>query len=108
MPAAAFAADPAPQAAVSAEHRLSADEIEKILEEAARKREGAGGQASPAADEPESTAIPIHGEMGFSIGTGGYRAAHGTAVVGLPGDGFAIISLGTRRLPNAPVFHPDW
>lgn len=89
----------APDQATSAptlpsEHRLSPDQIETVLTDAARKRE----LAEPA---EEKLPPPIHGEIGFAIGTGGYRSAFGTAVVPLPGDGAAILSFGTDR------FRPD-
>lgn len=73
------------------EHRLSPDQIQKVLDDAARNREQA-----PLSDE--SLPPPIHGEIGFSIGTGGYRSAFGTAVVPLTGDGVAILSFGVDRL----------
>ena len=90
LPGASLAADDPTQPAPTApsEHRLSADQVEKILDEAARKRE--------LADLATEGAGPtIHGEVGFSLGTGGYRSAFGTAVVPLPGDGVAILTLGT-------------
>ena len=91
LPGAALAADPAqPAPATSSEHRLSADQVEKILDDAARKRELAEMSS-------EGTGPAIHGEVGFSVGTGGYRSAFGTAVVPLPGDGVAILSLGTEN-----------
>jgi len=90
LPGAALAAaDPAqPAPPAPSEQRLSADQVEKILDDAARKRELADLAA-------EGTGPAIHGQVGFSIGTGGYRSAFGTAVVPLPGDGVAILSLGT-------------
>jgi hypothetical protein len=79
-----------PANGMSSEHRLSPAEIETVLNDAARKRESA---------EPSDERLPppIQGEIGFSIGTGGFRSAYGTAVVPLPGDGVAILSLGTDR-----------
>jgi hypothetical protein len=89
LPGAALAADPAqPAAPAPAEQRLSADQVEKILDDAARKRE-------LAEISTEGTGPAIRGEIGFSVGTGGYRSAFGTAVVPLPGDGVAILSFGT-------------
>lgn len=70
------------------EIRLSQDEIDKVLEEAANKRE----HPPSVADDPKR---PIHGEVGFSVGTDGYRSAYGTAIVPLDNDGFAIFSLDT-------------
>jgi len=64
--------------------RLSPAEVERILEEAARKR--------VAADKPQ--ARPIEGEVGVSIGSGGYREVFGTAVVPVGNDATAIISIG--------------
>ena len=75
----------APTLAAPAEYRLSEAEIEKVLAEAARKREAQALTATRTGPE-------IHGEVGFSIGTGGYRSIHGTAVVELPDDGFASFS----------------
>lgn len=103
----AAAEEPAPTA--SAERRLSPEQVEKILDEAARKREKApliSDQAEPAPEQPSP--IPIHGEVGFSIGTGGYRSAYGTAVVGLPGDGVAVMSFGTGRFPQHSGPYPAW
>ena len=63
---------------MASEHRLSPAEIETVLDDAARRRELA---------EPSEERLPppIQGEIGFSVGTGGYRSAYGTAVVPLPG-----------------------
>jgi hypothetical protein len=92
LPGAALGAPDQAQPAngMSSEHRLSPAEIETVLNDAARKRESA---------EPSDEKLPppIQGEIGFSIGTGGFRSAYGTAVVPLPGDGVAILLLGTDR-----------
>lgn len=85
-PSATFAA-PEPTQPPS-EIRLSQEEIDKVLEEAARKRE----HPQQTADDPKRQ---IHGEVGFSVGTGGYRSVYGTAIVPLDNDGFAIFSLDT-------------
>ena len=39
----------------------------------------------------------IHGEVGVAVGTGGYRAAYGTAVVPLGDTGVAAVSVETDR-----------
>jgi hypothetical protein len=83
---------------MASEHRLSPDQVEAVLNDAARKRE-----LAPLSDE--NLPPPIHGEIGFSIGTGGYRSAYGTAVVPLPGDGVAILSLGTTRLGDSRDYY---
>ncbi len=74
-------AAPAP---IADERRLSPAEVERILEDAARKR--------VAAEKPP--ARTIEGEVGVSVGTGGYREVFGTAVVPVGKDGTAIISIG--------------
>lgn len=110
LPGAALASDPVPSTAMPSEHRLTPEQIESVLADAARKRDGAGAPAAAGGPEAEKPQVPIHGEFGFSIGTDGYRAAHGTAVIGLPGSGSAIISMGTERLPDYPDYYwyPGW
>ena len=87
MPAFAFAAEPA-----ASERRLSPQQSEAVLAEAAKKREAAEARALPgAADQKPSR--PVHGVVGVSVGTGGYREVHGTGVYPLGDDGAAAISL---------------
>ncbi|HEY0627847.1 MAG TPA: hypothetical protein VGD23_00805 [Sphingomicrobium sp.] len=104
LPCAAVAAD---SRSISNERRLAPEEIEKILSEAAGKREGAGTRTLPAEQAPDSLDTHVSGEVGLSIGSGGYRAAHGTAVIGLPRGGMGVISLGTRRLHGGTHWYPD-
>jgi len=91
LPGTALAAPDQAPSPMASEHRLSPDQIEAVLDDAAKKRE-----LAPSADD--GLPPPIHGEIGFSIGTGGYRSAYGTAVVPLPGEGAAILSFGIDRL----------
>ena len=87
LPAPALAADaPAPLAPV---HRLSEGEIDRILDAAAAKREPV--ETIDEEIDGERPRPPVHGEVGFGIGTGGYRSAFGSAVVPLD-DGFAAFS----------------
>lgn len=106
VPSAALAA---PEAAkpLPAEVRLSDEEKEKVLEAAAEKNRE---PVAPAIEEiaDEELARPIQGEVGLSLGTGGYRSAYGTAVVPLEGDGVAIISLGTTDLGRRRYYVPWW
>jgi hypothetical protein len=82
VPAAALAA-PSPV------QRLSEAQVEQILAEAAAKREAA--EVAALAPKPG-----IHGEVGVEVGTGGHRAAYGTAVVPLGSDGSsATVSFAT-------------
>lgn len=104
MPTSALAQAGAPAPSPPAEHRLSPEQIEAVLAEAAKKREAAEGKADPDAAE-QAPRPQVHGEVGFSIGTGGYREAFGTAIYPLGDDGMAAISLdfvdwGKRRLPR--------
>ena len=50
----------------------------------------------------------IHGEVGFTVGTGGYRSAYGTAIVPLKDDGVAIISLGTTDFGSRARYPAPW
>jgi len=79
--------DPALAGAV---HRLSPEQREAAIEAgAARSTLGIDGGNGPDRQ--------IHGEMGVAIGTGGYRAAYGTAVVPLGDTGVAAVSVETDR-----------
>ena len=100
----ALAAPGVTQAAeVKGEHRLSEAEIQKVLDEAAAKREaqdaGYTRYADPVAatTDAERPVRPIQGEMGFAVGTGGYRSAFGTAVVPIGNQGTAAFSFETGR-----------
>jgi len=108
---AALGADAQSQPAqpIMTEHRLSPAEIERVLADAARKREHAE-PASPSRElEDDNLPPPIHGEVGFSVGTGGYRSAFGTAIIPLAGDGVAILSFGTGRFRSDGDFdHFRW
>ena len=87
MVAAMLLAAPAP---IADERRLSPAEVERILEEAARKR--------VAAEKP--AARVIEGEVGVTIGTGGTREVSGAAAVPVGDKGTAIIMIDageTRR-----------
>lgn len=88
----------APGAASSAPVRLSDQQVEQVLAEAAAKREAA--ERAVVADGRK-----IHGEMGVSVGTGGYRAAFGTAVVPLGGESAAILSFSTETSRDRRVVH---
>lgn len=89
-PALAQAVEPAP--ASQSEHRLSPEQIEAVLAEAAKKREAAEGRLQPDALE-SAPQRQVHGEVGFGIGTGGYREVFGTGIYPLGDDGVAAISL---------------
>ena len=85
---------PAP---IASEHRLTPDEVEQVLAEVAAKRASAEkGTAAPAVETDAEALEPLHpiyGDVGFSIGTGGYRSAFGSALYPIGQDGFAAISL---------------
>jgi hypothetical protein len=78
-PAAALAAPPPPSV-----QRLTDAQVEQILAEAAAKREAEAAEGAP---KPA-----IHGEVGVEVGTGGHRAAFGTAVVPVGSESVATVS----------------
>lgn len=90
-------ADPAAsEIAAPTVHRLSDEEVDRILAEAAERDEVAEG--------PERK---IHGEFGVAIGTGGYRSAYGTAIVPLGKGSVAAFSFeSSRNDPYAWYGHP--
>lgn len=99
----------APEArALPSEIRLSEADKEKVLEAAAaRKRQPAHAVSeAPAAEAPGRQ---VHGEVGFSIGIGGYKSGYGTAFVPLGEEGLAIISLGSTDFGSrGSYFGPEW
>lgn len=108
-PGLALAQHAAPSTPTTDERRLTPEQVEAILAEAAKKRAAAERQVPPeiaAIEDPELLPPPqVHGEAGFTIGTGGYREVFGTGIYPLGQDGVAIISLdfvdwGERRYPR--------
>ena len=81
-------APPAPS-----EIRLSQAEIDQVLADAARKREARPQQHVD--EEPQGR--QVHGEVGFEVGSGGYRSVYGTTALELPDGGFAVLSFQTGR-----------
>ncbi len=95
-PGLAHAANPAAPVPLAAEHRLSEAEIAAVLETAAEKRE--------AAEQSQGAGRQIHGEVGFSIGTGGYRSVYGTAAIPILNDGLAILSFDSTDFGSGGVW----
>ena len=100
LAAAQTAPDPAQN---STEHRLTPEQIETVLAEAAAKRE--------ASESPPSTMIEvtdleplrapqIHGEFGIGMGTGGHREIFGTGIYPIGTDGAAAVSFDFVDLGN--------
>ena len=92
----AVAEEIAVPAPIASEHRLTPEQVEQVLAEVAARRASSQKGTAPAVEtatkelEPLN---PIHGEVGFSIGTGGYRSAYGSALYPIGQEGFAAISL---------------
>ena len=105
-PSMAFAAPESP-APLPSEIRLSDSEKEKVLEEAAATRHERRAVQS-VDDTADEAGRQIHGEVGFEVGTGGYRSAYGTAIVPLEGDGVAIISLGSTDFGSRGRYPDPW
>ena len=109
LPAVSAAQEVSAPTAAGSERRLTPEQVEAILDEAAAKRATSTRQApaeAAAIEDVELTPAPqVHGEVGVSIGTGGYHEVFGTAIYPLGQDGLAIISLdfvdwGQRRYPE--------
>lgn len=106
IPAAAFAQVPTAPSSTTDERRLTAEQVEAILAEAAKKREAAEARVPFESDAAEQQVKPqVHGEVGVAIGTGGYREVFGTAIYPLGDAGVAAISMdfvgwGKRRYPH--------
>jgi hypothetical protein len=86
------AANPAPS---SGEHRLTPEQIETVLAEAAAKREASQMRAPETIDIPDlepMRAPQPHGEFGIGMGTGGYREIFGTGIYPMGTDGVAAVS----------------
>jgi hypothetical protein len=87
------------------ERRLTPEQVEAVLAEAAKKAPAPQtyvGAPAIVADEDLPPARQVHGEVGVGIGTGGYREAFGTAIYPIGDDGVAAISFdftgwGNRR-----------
>lgn len=82
-------------AAPASERRLTPEQIEAVLAEAAKKREAAEARVplAPDSDDEQLPRRQVHGEVGVAIGTGGYRELFGTAIYPMGDDGVAAISL---------------
>ena len=104
LSAPALAAEPAQIAPV---HSLSQAEIDRILDAAAARRESA--DTVDRQIEAEGLRPEVHGEVGFGIGTGGYRSAFGTAVVPM-GDGVGVFSFDTTNFGSraAPYYDQSY
>jgi len=96
-PALASAEVPAAPASTTDERRLTPEQVEAVLAEAASKRHAAETQAPVAEPVIDDADLPpirdVHGEVGVSFGSGGYREMFGTGIYPLGDDGVAAISL---------------
>lgn len=96
-------ADPAPALApLPSEVRLSEAEKEKLLEAAAVEKRALEVETA------DHSGPQVHGEVGFTVGAGGFRSAYGTAVVPLEGEGVAIISLESTDFGKRRYVEPWW
>lgn len=92
LAAAQTAAEPAP---TSGEHRLTPEQVEAVLAEAARKREASERRAPSMIDIPDLEPMSppqVHGEFGIGAGTGGYREIFGSSIVPMGTNGGAAFS----------------
>jgi hypothetical protein len=92
---AAVALAAAQAAPSSGEHRLTPEQIEAVLAEAAAKREASEKQALATieiADVEPLRPPPVHGEFGIGMGTGGYREIFGSSIIPMGTNGGAALS----------------
>ena len=94
LPAMAAAADAAPS-----ERRLTDAQVQNILDAAAKR-----GSVAPALSDTDAR---ISGEIGFGLGTGGYRSIFGSGYVPL-GDGFASFSFDSEISQRSGAERADW
>ncbi len=85
----------APAAASAGTLALSPEQVEAAKEDGARRH---AHDASLGIEPIRERAI--HGEVGITVGTGGYSAIYGTAVAPLGGSGFVAITLADERGGN--------
>jgi len=110
VPGMVSAQAPNPSQSTTDERRLTPEQIEAVLAEAASKNRAAEKHApveeEAAIEDSDLRLAPqLHGEVGVSVGTGGYREIFGTGIYPLGNDGVAAISLdfvdwGNRRYPR--------
>ena len=97
-----------PAANPSDERRLSPQQVEQVLAEAAARRAASENKATMPEGDELGLVPPIYGEIGFGIGTGGYRSAYGSANYQMGEDAFARISLGYDRWHDDQQNVWDW
>lgn len=83
-------------AASASERRLTPQQVDQVLADAARRNHEIPVGVASIADEQPCPQKP-HGEMGVEAGTGGYGAMYGTAVVPLGCNAAAAISFETSQ-----------
>ena len=98
VPATASAQAPAPPP--TDERRLTPEQIQEVLDKAAAKREASPRREMETDDQPP----PIFGELGVTVGTGGYREGYGSVVYpfedGAAAFSFDYLDWGKARQPR--------
>jgi hypothetical protein len=87
--------------------RLSAEDAEAAKEAAAKRNLSShfSGEQDALVNDKRSFFGPVHGEIGFGIGTSGYREAFGTAVMPLGEDGLFAFSFDSVQFNNRQRVH---
>ncbi len=97
----AIAADlDGPQSGGGIVHRLSPEEIAQIGKDAEKRHASEAPLPSDGTAASPATRM-VHGEMGFSIGTGGYRSVFGSAIYPLGDQGFVALGFENSQFPGA-------
>ena len=100
LAAAQSAADPAP---VSSERRLTPEQVEAVLAEAAAKREAAEKRSTTVIEIPDLQPLPppqLQGEFGIGLGTGGIREIYATGFTPIGDEGAAALTFDFLDLGN--------
>jgi hypothetical protein len=95
-------------AATPSERRLTPQQVEQVLAEAEARRTAAERKALEPDGEELDLVPPIYGELGFTVGTGGYRSAYGSAVYPMGPNASAAVSFNFDRAHEDSDLYWDW
>ena len=80
-------------AASASERRLTPEQIDKVLADAARRNKEIPVGTATLADEAPPCPTQPHGEVGVGVGTGGYSSVYGATVIPIGCNAAVAISI---------------
>lgn len=80
-------------ASSASERRLTPQQVDKVLADAAKRDKEIPVRTATIADEAPPCPTRPHGEMGVGVGTGGYSSVYGTTVIPVGCRGAVAISI---------------